>query len=408
MSETAAKCISDGAARRPLSPGLVRKTLAGFMLSGLLFAFLGAILPVWRHHLTEDYLTVGNYFLSMNLGILAAFSAAYRLLSKLGIGAALVLACSLACAAFAYLALIPPTFFSPWWRIAGVFAIGCAAGLLNSALFHAIAPIYRHEPSATANLAGAAFGLGCVLVAVLVAGTFYVYTVASILVFIALIPGFFIPAYARASFPAELSKVRFSWRQRSSDYRSTGAVLFSLLLFFQFGNEWAIAGWLPLFLIHRLGISPEASLEMLALYWLALLVGRTVVLRVLPSVHHAKLLMASVMAALMGCTILISTNNRFGAVMGILLVGGGFASVYPLVMEKIGRRLPEYHAGLYNGIFSLAVTGGMLAPWSLGYFSHLWGIRVVMALPLLGTIMVFLLLVVIWAEAKFWDSVELK
>ncbi len=377
------------------------------MLSGLLFAFLGAILPVWRHHLTEDYLTIGNYFLSMNLGILAAVTVAYWLLSKAGIGATLVLACSLACAAFVYLALIPPT-FSPWWRMGGVFAVGCGAGLLNASIFQAITPIYRHEPSATVNLAGASFGLGCVLVAILVAGTFYVYTVASILIFIALIPGFFIPAYARSSFPRELSRLRFSWKQRSSDFRSTSAVLFSLLLFFQFGNEWAIAGWLPLFLIHRLGISPETSLMLLALYWLALLVGRTAVLAVMPALHHGKLLMASVMAAVLGCTFLISTNNRFGAVMGILLVGGGFASVYPLVVEKIGRRFPDYDAGVFNGIFSLALTGGMLAPWSLGYFTHLWGIRVVMALPLLGTIMVFLLLLVIWAEAKFRDSAGLK
>ena len=34
-------------------------------------------------------------------------------------------------------------------------------------------------------------------------------------------------------------------------FRSPGAVLFALLLFIQFGNEWSIAGWLPLFLIRR-------------------------------------------------------------------------------------------------------------------------------------------------------------
>ena len=78
--------------------------------------------------------------------------------------------------------------------------------------------------------------------------------------------------------------------------RSPGAVLFSLLLFFQFGNEWAVAGWLPLFLIQRLGISPATSLLMLALYWLALLVGRVVAQWILPRVRHARLLVWSVPA----------------------------------------------------------------------------------------------------------------
>jgi fucose permease len=211
----------------------------------------------------------------------------------------------------------------------------------------------------------------------------------------------FIPIYARTRFHTEDSARQPSLGQAFADFRSPAALLFALLLFFQFGNEWSIAGWLPLFLIQRLGISPESSLMMLATYWLALLVGRVVVISVLPSVNRGKLLMGSVTAALFGCIILSSTDNRFGAVVGILLVGGGFASVYPLVVEKIGGRFPYYHPGFFNGIFSFALTGGMLAPWSLGFFTDLWGIRVAMTLPLLGTVMVFILLVLIWAESRF-------
>ncbi|MCL5743333.1 MAG: hypothetical protein M1541_05305 [Acidobacteria bacterium] len=44
--------------------------------------------------------------------------------------------------------------------------------------------------------------------------------------------------------------------------------------------------------------------------------------------------------------------------------------------------------------------GGLLAPASLGYFGSVWGIGVVMGLPLLGTCMVFMLLLLVWLEAK--------
>lgn len=184
------------------------------------------------------------------------------------------------------------------------------------------------------------------------------------------------------------------------DFKSPAAVLFALLIFFQFGNEWAIAGWLPVYLIQRLGIGPESSITMLGMYWMCLVIGRVIVMAILPHVNHGKLLLGSAISAMLGCTILISTNNRFGAVMGILLTGAGFASIYPLVVEKIGHRFPYYHPGFFNGIFSLALTGGLLAPWSLGVFAHFWGVRVVMGLPLLGTIMVVLLLLLIWAESK--------
>jgi FHS family glucose/mannose:H+ symporter-like MFS transporter len=381
-----------------LQAPLARKALSGFFVSGLLFAFLGAILPAWRHHLTEDYLMIGNYFLSMNVGILASLGMARWLLERRSLSVLLVIACSLACMSFIYLALLRPG-MAEEWRLIGTFGLGAGAGLLNRAVFQAISPVYRRDPAATLNLSGTFFGLGCVVIAILVAGTFYVYTVASILVFIALIPGFFAIKYARSRFPFD-PPTEASWDQTVAGLKSPGAVLFTLLLFFQFGNEWSIAGWLPLFLIQRIGISPESSLIMLAVYWMALMIGRVAMQALLPAVSHGKLLLSSAVAAMFGCIILLATNNRFGAVSGILLVGGSFASVYPLVVEKIGGRFPNYHPGLYNGLFSFALSGGLLAPWSLSLFTNLWGIQVVMLLPLLGTMMVLVLLLAIWAEAK--------
>ena len=90
----------------------------------------------------------------------------------------------------------------------------------------------------------------------------------------AILPGFFTANYAKAKITPRPMLQQVPLSQLLRDFRNPGAILFSLLLFFQFGNEWSIAGWLPLFLIRRLGISPADSLLMLALYWTALLVGR--------------------------------------------------------------------------------------------------------------------------------------
>ena len=73
-------------------------------------------------------------------------------------------------------------------------------------------------------------------------------------------------------------------------------------------------------------------------------------------------------------------------------MGGAFAPIYPLVVEKIGHRFPYYHPGFYNGIFSFAMVGGLLAPCTLGYFAWLLDVRAVMGLPLIGSIIVFVLL----------------
>jgi FHS family glucose/mannose:H+ symporter-like MFS transporter len=384
-----------------------RRSLSGFLISGMLMSFLGAILPAWGYHLKADFKEVGNYFLSLNLGFLLSVGFTHFLLPRKGVRFTLVVANALACGAFLYLAAgTAPV--SAGWRFVGVLLIGVSAGLLNGGIFQAISPLYQQDRAATVNLAGVIFGLGCVLTAVLMAGTYYVYTVPSILVLFAVLPGFFAGIYARATLARGTVSHQLPLTQVLHDFRNPGAVLFSLLLFFQFGNEWSIAGWLPLFLIRRIGISPEDSLLMLALFWFALLVGRVAAQVVLKRMSHALLLTGSIVSALLGNIVLASTNNRFGAVMGILFVGAGYAPIYPLVVEKIRHRFPYYHPGFYNGLFSLAITGGFLAPWTLGYFTAALGIQAVMIVPLFGTCMVSLLALLIMLEAKLSGLAEIK
>jgi MFS transporter, FHS family, glucose/mannose:H+ symporter len=376
-----------------------RSALSGFVLSGLLLSFLGSILPSWGYHVTTDFRTVGDYFLCVNLGLLLSVRAAQALTPRFGLRNVLLTACGLAATAFLWLAYSPPP-APDWWRFLGLLLLGLAAGLLNSAVFLAITPLYEHDRAATVNLSGTLFGTGCLVTALLVAGTYYVYTVPAILILFAVIAGFFAVMFSRAKFSAISPPAQLPLRDVLRDFTNPGAVLFALLLFFQFGNEWSIAGWLPLFLIRRLGISPEASLMLLALYFAALLIGRIGAQALLKRVRNSSLLMSSVVSAMLGSIILTSTTNRFGAVMGVLFVGLGFAAIYPLVVEKISGRFPYYHPGFYNGIFSLAFTGGLLAPAMLGYLANFWGIQAIFIGPLLGTCIVFLLSLLILLEAR--------
>lgn len=373
--------------------------MAGFFLSGMLMAFVGAILPAWGYHLESDYAVIGGYFLSLNAGILLSVPLAQALQRRCSLKTLLALGAALSSVAFFYLSAVgPPMHFA--WRMGGILLTGVGGGILNLALFRAISPVYRRDPAAAVNLSGVMFGLGSLVTALLVSGTFYVYTTGAILFLIGVIPAFLAFYYYRTDWTREPPVSQAPLRQALDDFRSPAAILFAMLLFFQFGNEWAISGWLPLFLAQRLGVSPSNSLLLLALYWASLVVGRIAIQAVLPRVRHTRLLMGSVIAAMLGCIMLSMTNNLFGATVAILLVGSGFAATYPLVVEKIGTRFPYFHPGLFNGLFSFAVTGGLLAAASLGMWAQWLGIGVVMGLPLVGSIAVFILLLLIWLEAK--------
>ncbi len=353
----------------------------------------------WGHHLTSTYEVVGGYFLAISVGILATVRPAYWLMNRYGNRGALTIGCAAGSVALLYLAAVGPP-APPVARMAGLLLLGGATGVVHAAIFRAISPMYQHHPAATVNLGGTMFGLGCLTSTLIVYGAYYVYTVPSILILLAVIPAYLSIFFYRSSFAALPGDAHPPVRKVFEDLRSPSAMFLALLLFFQFGNEWSIAGWLPLFLVQRLGISPETSLLLLGLYWICLLGGRIVSQALLPRVSHPWLLLGAVVASGFGCLILSLTSNAFGASIGILLVGGAFAPIYPLVVEKVGDRFPGYHPGFYNGIFSFAFMGGLLAPSSIGWLTDLMDIRAVMIVPQFGTVMVLLLLLAIWVESR--------
>jgi MFS transporter, FHS family, glucose/mannose:H+ symporter len=376
------------------------RALAGFLLSGFLLALLGAILPAWGYHRDPpDFIAVGNYFLSIAAGLTAALPMAWRILERRGLRFLLVFACILASSSLLYLALVSPP-LSAWWRAAGLLILGMSAGLLNVALFHALSRGYTSDAARTVIQGGIWYGLGCLAATLLVEGAFYA-PVSIILVLMALAPAIFAAIYARTPYGLPPVTAPPTVREALRDFRSFGAILFALLLFFQFGNEWSLAGWLPLFLCRRVGMSPQQALFTLALYWFFLMAGRFTAVAILRRVRHGRLLFGSALAALFGLTVLYYTNNGFGAITGVFFLGAGYASIYPLVAEAIGRRFPYYHPGFCNGIFSLALLGGLMAPATLGYAAAAASnVGIVVGIPLLGTFLVVALLLLIWLESK--------
>ena len=374
-----------------------QRCLPIFLICGMLASFLGAIFPAWGYHLRERFREVGDCFLSLNLGFLVSTAVGQRLLSRRGLKFTLITANVLASAGFLLLGYYSP---APAERFAGVAVLGASAGLLTACVFQAFSSLYERRRDSAINLASILFGIGCIVTALLVAGTYYVYTVSGILALFAFIPALYASYCARRTLLPEPASTPIPFSTVLKKLNNPSAVMFTLLLFFQFGNEWSIAGWLSIFLIRRLGISPQESLLLLALYWSALVIGRMVCPLVLQSLGQTASLVGSIISSLLGAVVVASTNNRFGAIMGILFIGAGFACVYPLVVQKMEHRFPVYHPGLYQGIFSMAVTGGLLAPWLLGYIAEAWGIGAVMIAPMVVTGLVFLLILLILLEAK--------
>ena len=353
-------------------------TIRARLLSGFLLALLSAVLSGWDYHLTEQHANAGWLFFAVAAGAAASGGVSTRHSVTPFIG---ILGSALATIALIILSfLAPPVPFGV--QAAGWFAIGFAAGLIN--------------PERVGILAfqGVYFTAGCLTSAVVLAAVMHLGYVLHLLAMLAIIPASF---GLLALIP---EKPIAQDREPVREFSTAGALIFGALLLLQSGSEWTVAGWLPLFLTHRLGISPERALWMLALYWTCLLLGRAAQLFLLAHVRHTRILFSSAAAALLGCVLLVSTDNVPGAIASIVLLGAGFAAVYPLLAEKMGSRYPQSGSQVTSRIFYLALSGGLFFPWFAGLLAQSVSLTAIVAIPAVGIISVSALLLVLWLESK--------
>ena len=368
------------------------------MVSGFLLALPGALLPLWGFHIRGDFAMAGNFFLVLGLGVIAGGLMAQRIARTAPL--ARLLAAGYFAGAIALLLLAvaaPPA--QAWYQALALFGTGMAAGVMNTAVLEAVTPCYESSPATITLTGGIFFGAGSVLAAFLLAQSFG-YTIAMrVLALTAVAPamaGIFVGMMRIEVRPlAEVTLTR-----AMSDLRSPLAIMFALLLFFQFANEWSMAGWLPILLIDRMGLSPATAVGLLALYWAALMGGRLVAAKALRYVKHGRMLGASAFCALFGCLALLAAGSRFGVIAGLLLMGTGFSAIYPLVTERISSRFTYYHPGYFNGIFTFALTGGILAPFVFGHLAARSGLDIIPLVVMVGSCAVFGLVLLIWLGHK--------
>lgn len=315
---------------------------------------------------------------------------------------------SLAACAFALLGLLllfavqPPA--AAALRLAGLAITGAGAGALLAALLYLIKPAYDEAPVLAVNFSGILFGLGSLAGSLLMSASSVLFPAPYPTLVLSIVPAAYFVVFLSNRHPGALLTApaidpRPNIRVVLAELRHPAAILLSLLLFFQLGSEWIIAGWLPLFLIHQLGCTASQAMLILSFYFSALLVGRLMSQRLLGKVGNGKLLIASTTLAMIGYLLLTTATSIPASSGAAVIIGIGFAPIYPLVLERVGRRF-GYRPGFYNGVFSVAIAGAMFAPAALGLAASEYGIRWTMLFPTLGSIAVLVLALLIMLDSR--------
>lgn len=376
---------------------------AGILVFGIVLAILGTVfgLPAMRARLHINLSQQGNLFLMLYLGIFCASLIVGPLIDHVGTKANLFLSSAIVAAAMV------------WFALAHSFASACMAavllglggGGLNTCSNALVSDVYRDQRGPMLNLLGIFFGIGAICVPLLAASMEGHSTIPQLFLFCAVLSAACALAYAFLSFPPAQKTQAFSLHEVFGVAKYEGILLLAFILFLESGNEACIGGWTSTF-VNTIGYTTRTATLVLGSYWAALLVSRILAARVLHFIGKSQLVLVIALASLVGCMMLLSTRSLIMLFAGTALIGLSYGPIFPTTLAIAGDRYSQRTGTVFGLLFSIALVGGMLLPWTVGQVSQRLSVRLGMIVPVLGAVGIVLLSVIVFVRDRSAESIS--
>lgn len=162
---------------------------------------------------------------------------------------------------------------------------------------------------------------------------------------------------------------------------SNGYVFMMVLaLFLYVGAEVSASSTVPILLKVNFGIAGFGLWVSWAIFFLPILVGRFAGSLILSKVPAKKFLIYTVILAMAGILLMFSYNEALTFV-GVILIGLGYANIFPLVFSITIDHMPERSNEL-SGLMVTAICGGAIIPLISGKVADLSSILNSFIVPL--------------------------
>ena len=356
---------------------------AGILVFGIVFAVLGTVfgLSGMRARLEINLAQQGTLFLLLYFGIFFASIVIGPLIDRFGHKVNLLLSSAIVCGAMLAFSCAD-SFLTA--SIAAVL-LGLGGGGLNTCTNALISDLYGDQRGPMLNLLGIFFGVGALFVPLLAASIEGHFTITQLFLLCAVLAAICSLVYAMISFPPTASSQEFSLRKTLGVVRYEGVLLLALILFFESGNEASIGGWTSTY-VNSAGFSSRAATMVLAAYWAALMLSRILAARMLRTVGKSQLIAASAVLSLVGCAVLLTSQLFSLLALGTVLIGLSYGPIFPTTLAVAGDRHSQQAGTVFGFLFSVALIGGMLLPWTVGEVSQTLSLRMGMIVPGFGAI----------------------
>ena len=158
-------------------------------------------------------------------------------------------------------------------------------------------------------------------------------------------------------------------------------------IFLYVGAEVSMSSGVPILLKEKYGLSNFGLLVAWSLFFLPILVGRFTGALILRILSPKRFLLITVLLALFGILLMFPGSKEL-AFFGIILVGLGFANIFPLIFSMTVDKFPE-RTNEISGLMVTAIVGGAFIPPIMGLIAVHVSVLAGFVIPLICIILVF-------------------
>jgi MFS transporter, FHS family, glucose/mannose:H+ symporter len=343
----------------------------GLLIFGIVMAVLGAVLPSIIEKFDIDKIHAGSLFLLMTFGMLVGSMVFGPIVDRYGFKGLLIISAGIIAIGIQGIAFAPTMFLL---RISILF-IGFAGGTINGGTNALVSDISDERRGVGLAYLGAFFGIGAFGVPLLL-GTFLdrfsyetiIAGVGAMIVFPWLL-------FVYLRFPSPKHEQGFPIAEGLGLTKERTLLLFGLILFMQSGMEMTVGGWSATFLIEEVQVDPQRAVMFLSLFWLGMVFSRLLLGALLLYISAATVFRFSLFLAFIGSLLMLLSKDTGPAVFGLVLVGLGFAAVFPVVFAYVGNLYTRLSGTAFSVVLVMALTGGMLYPYVTGIIANSFGLR---------------------------------
>lgn len=360
----------------------------GMSFFGVSMITMGAVLPSLTEKLALTDLQAGALVTFLPVGLLVGSLLFGPIVDRFGHKALMLLSCVVVLAGLEGIAFFKEI---PLLQLS-IVCIGLGGGILNGETNALVADISTNEEKgARLSLLGAFYGIGALGIPVLMGFLSKYYTYETILQGTGGVMLLCIIYCMCVRFPAPKQPQGFPIREGVKLLKEKSLLLFSLILFFQSGIEGVTNNWTTLYLGRTTDIPSDRILLVLTCMVAALTVARLLLVMIFKKLKEDHVLIGSLVIACIGFLLLMHEPAFWRAALGMICIGVGLASTFPVVLSILGQRYAALSGTAFSIAMVIALTGNTLLNNLTGVLSQRFGITVFPYMMIIATIIMIIL-----------------